>query len=436
MMKYLLLFSVFLSFSSLSDAQSIRKPWYEMTENERSTYVDRVNALYINGIWDQFVWDHSHHPPEGFGQHGSYFVVWHRHFLYYMERALGVPLVYLNWMYEDESGNSEWDSLSVQFKDSGNGKNGLFGYDLHPELEAKLNRVLGPNPGSALDSAGWLNSALALKRFLEYQSVPGFNENLFMGQHNFGHGWVGGAMAPLMTSPTDPVFYNHHAMVDMLFQWGIDHQWKDSIVWGPADFIGTVTGGPVVHAHYAWDSREYKVWYAYNNWVRLYDYQVSDAEQYEYSSGKIAAYDFEVPAGTSCTFNVDESQRIVLQNGFRANTGSHFHAMRSKIGGTSALRIAEERPASKYDEEDIQWALYPNPAHDRLKIKFNLAKESKIEFGIRDVNGKVMIRTDRDDPFPSGLNQIEVDIHSLPAGVYFLKYTAEGKQLTKLFMKK
>lgn len=434
-MKYVLLFSIFLFVSSLSDAQSIRKPWYEMTESERSAYVDRVNALYADGTWDQFVFDHAHHPPMGFGQHGSFFVVWHRHFLYYMEQALGVPLVYLNWMYEDEEGNSEWNPESVQFKDSEGGVNGLFGYDLHPELEAKLERVLGPNPSSAEDSAGWLSFALGLDRFLEYRSVPGFNENLFMGRHNFGHAWIGGAMGPIMTSPTDPVFYNHHAMVDQLFQWGIDHQWKDSTVWGPYDSIGTVTGGPVVHAHYAWDSREYKVWYAYNNWARLYDYQVSGTEFYEYTTGKIQAYDFEVPAGTSCTFSIDESQRIVLQTGFRARAGSNFHAMRSKIGGAPGSRIAD-RSVSKLRNEEVQWALYPNPAHDRLRVKFNLTQESKVNLGIHDVNGKVMIHADLEDHFPSGKSQIEVDIRSLPAGVYVLKYQAEGKQSTRLFLKK
>lgn len=440
MMRYLLLFTISLTFSSVSDAQSIRKPWYEMTGNERSTYVDRVNALYLNGTWDQFVSDHAQHPPHGFGQHGQYFVVWHRHYLYYMERALGVPLVYLNWMYEDVNGNSEWNAESVQFKDSGNGKNGLFGYDLDPGLEAKLNRVLGPNPGSANDSSGWINFALSLSRFIEFQGQYGFNENLFMGTHNFGHGWVGGAMGPLMTSPTDPVFYNHHAMVDMLFQWGIDHKWKDSTVWSPSTpAIGTVTGGPTVHPHYAWDSREYKVWYAYNNLVQLYDYQVRNTELYKYSTGKIAAYDFVVPGGTNCTFNVDASQRIILQKGFRANKGSRFRAMRSNIGGPSA-RMAEDNSVSKHKtkhEEVIQWALYPNPAHDRLNVKFNLAKESKIDFGIHDVNGRVIIQgADRDDLFPAGPNQIAVDIHSLPAGVYFLKYVSKDEQLTRLFIKK
>jgi len=36
--------------------------------------------------------------------------------------------------------------------------------------------------------------------------------------HNHGHAWIGGIMNNTSTSPTDPIFWLHHAEVDRLWQ--------------------------------------------------------------------------------------------------------------------------------------------------------------------------------------------------------------------------
>jgi tyrosinase len=37
------------------------------------------------------------------------------------------------------------------------------------------------------------------------------------GYHNVVHGWVGGIMNNIIYSPSDPVFWMHHAMIDRLW---------------------------------------------------------------------------------------------------------------------------------------------------------------------------------------------------------------------------
>jgi tyrosinase len=36
--------------------------------------------------------------------------------------------------------------------------------------------------------------------------------------HNHGHAWIGGIMNNTSTSPTDPIFWMHHAEVDRLWE--------------------------------------------------------------------------------------------------------------------------------------------------------------------------------------------------------------------------
>ena len=36
------------------------------------------------------------------------------------------------------------------------------------------------------------------------------------GIHNSGHVWVGGSMGGVLTAPTDPVFWMHHAEIDRI----------------------------------------------------------------------------------------------------------------------------------------------------------------------------------------------------------------------------
>jgi tyrosinase len=37
------------------------------------------------------------------------------------------------------------------------------------------------------------------------------------GIHNSGHVWVGGSMSGILTAPTDPVFWMHHAEIDRIW---------------------------------------------------------------------------------------------------------------------------------------------------------------------------------------------------------------------------
>lgn len=85
-----------------------------------------------------------------------------------------------------------------------------------------LNRNIS-RPGSELMSpeiVEWIENDISV--FLVEDIIDHFwsAERLetIEGQHNLPHGWVGGMMAILSSSPKDPAFFLHHAYVDYIWE--------------------------------------------------------------------------------------------------------------------------------------------------------------------------------------------------------------------------
>jgi len=72
----------------------------------------------------------------------------------------------------------------------------------------------------------------------------------------------------------------------------------------------------------------------------------------------------------------------------------------------------------------------PNPARDRITILFDLPARSEISLDILDLAGRARI-TIPGVVYPSGKNQIPVDISRLIKGIYFLRFIAGQSVITK-----
>ncbi|MEM9528361.1 MAG: T9SS type A sorting domain-containing protein, partial [Bacteroidota bacterium] len=63
--------------------------------------------------------------------------------------------------------------------------------------------------------------------------------------------------------------------------------------------------------------------------------------------------------------------------------------------------------------------LLPNPASARSFLQFNLPASSKVDWAIISANGQILRRSSL-PLLPSGEQQIEIDVQSLPTGSYFI----------------
>jgi tyrosinase len=312
MKKILIIIVLYISVAYVS-AQTIRKPWREMNSNEMTAYVNAVNALYLDGTWQQYVSDHN--PAKGFAQHfNDLFLPWHTMFLYYMEQEMGVPLVYWDWEY-NQGGLTEWSASSPMFKNASGGTSGLFERNLNSTLAASLGRSLsfGTPPNGVVAS------------YLSISNYSTFRQNLEGGLHAQGHNQIGGVMSLLSESPTDPTFYLHHSMVDKVYQHWVDDHWDGSTNLFATTSMATITGKSNINPNSIIDRRVLKIWYAENGVLSLNKYSASGTEVYQYTSGSIEAIDFIVPSSANVEFRTN-GKTITLDGGFTVNAGGIFEA--------------------------------------------------------------------------------------------------------------
>jgi len=73
----------------------------------------------------------------------------------------------------------------------------------------------------------------------------------------------------------------------------------------------------------------------------------------------------------------------------------------------------------------------PNPTSNITQIGFTLSTKKNISLTIFDYTGKEIIRLIDNDPYPAGLNTVDLDVTNLANGVYFYTLNNEEVVLTK-----
>ncbi|WP_128981257.1 tyrosinase family protein [Streptomyces roseicoloratus] len=229
-----------------------RKNQRDLTSAERKRFVSAVLELKRTGQYDDFVRIHiDHYVADGEGKLRvahmcPSFLPWHRRFLLEFERALrridpSVTVPYWDWTRDNTPAASLW---SEDFM-GGNGRRGDFQVMTGPFAyaggrwtvrhgmteQAFLSRDFGrPRDPITLPTAADVDEAMTERT---YDTAPwnstsrsGFRNRLegwAQGQgnerfrlHNRVHRWVGGMMLG-GGSVNDPVFWLHHAYVDLLW---------------------------------------------------------------------------------------------------------------------------------------------------------------------------------------------------------------------------
>ncbi|WP_330328363.1 tyrosinase family protein [Streptomyces sp. NBC_00536] len=228
----------------------IRKNQAALTPAEKRAFTNALLELKRNGTYDRFVSAHNAFlmNDSDFGKRVGHrspsFLPWHRRFLLDFEAELQrvdpkVSIPYWDWTVDRTPGSSLWaaDFLggTARARD-GQVLDGPFAYaggkwaiTVGVDRRTYLRRALGAG-GTQLPTKAEVNAVLNMA---EYDTAPwnsasnGFRNNLegWRGSnlHNRVHVWVGGQMASA-ASPNEPVFWLHHAFIDMLWaEWQNRH---------------------------------------------------------------------------------------------------------------------------------------------------------------------------------------------------------------------
>jgi hypothetical protein len=111
--------------------------------------------------------------------------------------------------------------------------------------------------------------------------------------------------------------------------------------------------------------------------------------------------------------------------GSNTNTCS-FTQSRSGIG--SSENNTEKTP------HIIDLHLYPNPASDLISVEFFTLEKGKTSFEIKDVTGRMMLKSEEESSDAYQMQNTQISVKELPAGVYFLNITHNSRQTVKKFV--
>ncbi len=180
----------------------LRKNCLAMSQQERDRFVAALKAVKGRGVVDRFADIHERHFAMNIHR-SSHFLPWHREMLLRFEQQLqavdaSVYLPYWDSSVDQAVSAALWDPGFLGQFDPLWGLGRALGSDVLPTPQQVANNQARP-------------------------SYAAFWPELESAIHNPPHRWVGGRMRSA-ASPHDPVFYLHHAWIDLLWvRWQAGH---------------------------------------------------------------------------------------------------------------------------------------------------------------------------------------------------------------------
>ena len=199
-----------------------------MTCVEWERFGATVNAFRESGKWDEFahlhtdpdVWNVAHSDGERGGLQAA-FLPWHRAYLHRMERELQkidpeVTLPYWNWALDSENPLGSVVLSDLFFGTTGKPEDSYCVTDGY--FRSASNETACIKRGIPADAGGFLTLSNLKEVLVESPDYGRFVNTMEngLGLHGHLHMFLGGNMANL-NSPRDPLFYAHHAFIDMLW---------------------------------------------------------------------------------------------------------------------------------------------------------------------------------------------------------------------------
>lgn len=81
----------------------------------------------------------------------------------------------------------------------------------------------------------------------------------------------------------------------------------------------------------------------------------------------------------------------------------------------------------------MEYAMFPNPASDRVNLSYNLLSDAEVGLSVTDMNGRVLIG-ERSKRETTGEYKKEIDTRALSPGNYILTLTINGQPIHNKFV--
>ncbi|KAG2764364.1 hypothetical protein JG687_00003331 [Phytophthora cactorum] len=240
--------------STLSPVQAqcgarVRKDWDSMTTAEKDTYKGALAAAMDSGSYIKFIEMHTEMQSEMEAHRQCMFIYWHRLLLVVFENMLRgqgsqyacVTVPYYNWV---GASNRMLAGTCSSLGDCSTITRELGGYTTGSQRTININginnsgRCVSQSPldhfcqsgtvsGSAcarcVPRGDWGSASVpsstsfasVRQQVFNAQNIGQMSPNVEQGCHNNVHANLGGAMGTF-ASPSEPLFWSHHAMVDAL----------------------------------------------------------------------------------------------------------------------------------------------------------------------------------------------------------------------------
>jgi hypothetical protein len=155
------------------------------------------------------------------------------------------------------------------------------------------------------------------------------------------------------------------------------------------------------------------------------------------TTGFAQSIHFNYTNGTNASYNLQDVQKITFDAdvmNLHLLDGSVYAWNVSSIGfyeyDESAVNI--EDWLNQANAWDV--AVYPNPTSTLLNVQFNLPKEDKIQVGLYDVQGKLVLETNVGIS-TAGEHKEMLDLTHLPNGTYVCRISGQQQTITKKVFK-
>lgn len=125
-----------------------------------------------------------------------------------------------------------------------------------------------------------------------------------------------------------------------------------------------------------------------------------------------------VPLGTLAS-----ATNILFKLKFIAETGGSNNFYVDDINLTSTTLIKEENPV-------LNFAIYPNPAKDKLTVLFDLLEDKTVEVHIKNVLGQTVHQSAK-EVMANGHHEMPFAISDLGSGIYFVNVITNGTVTTQ-----
>lgn len=128
---------------------------------------------------------------------------------------------------------------------------------------------------------------------------------------------------------------------------------------------------------------------------------------------------------------------IILKPGFRAVSGSEFHAFIASCTNTVALRsvkLSEDQEETNMfsnnnaELQSLELTAYPNPFKDVLTIKFKIEEMENVTITLSNQMGSILLEPINSRLYSDGIHIVNISTVNLPIGIYFYKIKI-GKRL-------